>query len=126
MIVKGTYYLGKYNTNYKTTICKDSSLDLLTKECEKIDDIWEGYVGLPRIGELFAVLQPSKFSTVYTLTPNFNKTSLDTFYLSGSRDNNSLPTELLAVKPTIFLSSNVTITSGEGTEKEPYEIVLAE
>ena len=58
MLVKGTYYLGTVGSgvSYKNAICSVSNTTKTTKECSKLSgsSVWTGYVGLPRVGEMFS------------------------------------------------------------------------
>ena len=133
MMVDGTYYLGKYgySVNYKITICKDDNLNsVTTSNCTKYtnmdeDSTFTGKVGLLRVGEMFSSQEKTTNSSVayYLITPN----SIDsiTKILSASViDLTSINMNLVTVRPTIYLNSNVIITSGLGTNDSPYEITM--
>ena len=128
MMIKGTYYLGYYPAyvSYKNTICKTSNTKETTKECEKVDAIWEGYVGLSRAGELFSA-QPSdnsEYQDYYTITPG-NSNGFKRLYSYNHLGYATLSETIEnAARPTITLNKNVIITIGEGTIDSPYEIEL--
>ena len=122
MLVKGTYYLGIYDYHsYKTTICNEVS-DATTKACEKTSKVFKGYVGLPRVGEMFT---SSVFNTdddwedYWLITPyDSNDVLLNTgdgLYVSPLI---SAFGELYTARPTITLSSDVLITAGNGRSPE--------
>ena len=123
MMLKDVYYLGEVQYNdYKNTICKDSNTKENTKQCEKNDSIWEGYVGLSRMGEMFSnqLLDRKQSNYSWLLTPyDESKVYMLTDYSSAPE----YPfTNKYAASPTITLSNKVLITSGEGTYDSPYEI----
>ena len=125
MLVEGTYYLGEYpkNVSYKNTICSSYNTTETTKECSKTSSTWGGFVGLPRVGEMFsAILGNGSIDTIsmWLITPYWSS-SVCHVYL-GYIDSRSPSSFASSARPSINLSSNVVITSGEGTEQKPYEI----
>ncbi len=129
MMVKGTYYLGTVgsNTSYKNAICSVSNTTDTTKECSKTSSTWNnGYVGLPRVGEMFSAQLADKqngssVSAIWLITPYSSsqvRSVSSTGYLSyaspGSYSN--------GVRPSINLKSDILISSGEGTFEIPYDI----
>ncbi len=107
MMVEGTYYISKYvndehdkNYSYKRAICKDSNTKETTKNCEKTTEIWNGYVGLPIVGEVFA-----QSMVIYINNPNLvarHEGWYSIVYASFTYH-------------TITLSQDVIITGGDGT-----------
>ena len=65
-------------------------------------------------------------STFWTLTPG--SSSLVYWMTSGYINNyggvNSSPTLSMSVRPTLYLSSDIKITGGTGTQSDPYQISL--
>ena len=120
MLVEGTYYLDTDNDiGYKGTICSVVNSTISTKDCEKITNTWTGYVGVPRYGEIFAAHDNTN---VWLITPYFDKKS--TYVMrSGSvySGANGYP---CGVRPSLTLSSNVKITSGTGTEYNPFQVTI--
>ena len=131
MMVKGTYYLGTVayptssapSASYKSGICATASNTVPTSTCTKTTTRWTGYVGLPRMGEMFAInVDNIEFNSIYLITP---ETSSSIYYIDayGSMRTDSIDNDK-AARPTIHLSSNVKIIGGDGTEQSPYEISL--
>lgn len=138
-IVKDTYYvnsaqdyveLGSRIGSYKNTICKEQDTTETTKKCEKTDKIWTGYVGLPIIGELFAYPLGGNEIEDYamaTMTPfgNGDFPMVGAFSTSQNGVFQFAYSEKFAVKPSITLSEDVIIKSGDGkTPKTAFEIAL--
>ena len=120
MMVKSTYYLGNFNRNsYKTTICSSDDLNSPIKNCKKVSKTWNGYVGLLRIGELFA-RHGNKSYILWSISPESDK-KIYVIHSIATVDPYDV-SKLNCVKPVITLSSDVTITSGEGTYDSPFEI----
>ena len=139
-LVEDTYYVdspqnditeGSITGSYKNTICKEKNTSETTKDCEKTDKIWKGYVGLPIVGELFAYPLGGNDTHDY-------KTATMTPYGDGSWPMiGAFETETqgifqeeyqnyFAVKPTITLKEDVIIKSGDGkTPDTAFEIDLS-
>lgn len=109
LLVKGSVHLGQYtyNTNYQMSA-------LYQKEVEV-------YVGIPMIGELYN-------SNVNNLGSYWCSTvfSLDGYMVSVLNNSNSIDYQLTLnkanVRPTLFISSEAIIESGDGTLNSPYII----
>ncbi len=113
------WYLGTVGTygNYKLSKYQDtSSTNLSTKTAI-------AKIGLLRYGELMSgIFSSSNESTVqWTLTP-YEYSRIRTIYLASGSNNSS--TDSYALSPTMNLKSNVIITDGKGTKKEPFIIEL--
>lgn len=68
------------------------------------------------------IFSSSNESTVqWTLTP-YEYSRIRTIYLASGSNNSS--TDSYALSPTMNLKSNVIITDGKGTKKEPFIIEL--
>ena len=94
-----------------------------------VSNTWTGYVGLPRVGEMFA-----------NQTKDYDYNNAHHFYLitpygsSGKvgrkvQDNGILAsaasaTEPGAARPTIHLKDTIVIKSGSGTEFDPFIVGL--
>ena len=124
MLVKGTYYLGFYPkiNSYKNTICKQPETKESIKECEKVDTIWKGYVGLSRAGEIFCTQIIPATNSIYIISP-YSSTWIKQLYVHQHLGDAQISDTIEnAVRPTITLDKNVIITSGEGTYDSPFEI----
>ncbi len=132
-LVKGTYYLGLIQRettslkSYKNTICQESETNETTKSCPKTETIWNGYVGIPRIGEMFAyaiedTLNPQ---SMFLITPYDSGGYYIATCLIGGNVDVLFYNEVATVRPSINLNSNVRIASGDGTKQSPYEVKLA-
>ncbi len=133
-ITTGTYYLeqDKYES-YKNTICNVSNTSQTTKECVKTSNTWSGLVGLPRIGEMFSVqlvdLQDDNLTNIFwLLTPykpeSYSEEKIKAITLIGN-DSYYSPSSQYAIRPSIFLKSEVIITGGDGVSPETaYEVGL--
>ena len=126
MLDKGTYYIKDESAGfYKNSLCNTNYTTETTKSCTKTTSIWNsGYVGLPRLGEMFAAQQGKGYgssSTIWLITPSITYIVLVGNY--GSTDNYS-PSKTNGVRPSINLKSNVVITGGDGTKSNPFTIAL--
>ncbi len=126
-ITEGTYYLGKYGiVSYKNTICSEYDTSELTKSCTKTNSFWTGYVGLPRVGEMFSAKfgsESSKSNSMWLITPenaSINRFVQNFNYVGISSSSSSS----YGARPSINLKSEVEIAGGSGTQKDPYEIAL--
>ncbi len=122
MMVKGTYYLGPFNRNsYKMTICSSEDLNSPIKNCEKVSKTWTGYVGVLRVGELFAI--NTKSTRFWLISPESSRKVYDVSEI-GTLDPFDVST-LKVIRPVITLSSDVIITGGDGISPETaFEVSL--
>ena len=137
-LVSGTYYLGLDISNvrlgYKSAICSSITNEPIST-CEK-QTPWipsnsynngNAYVGLLRMGEMFATQQGTGYSSSTTMWL-ITRDSDDGYghryvFRVNSYGNVSIWMEsLAAVRPTYNLASTVQIRSGSGTELDPYEV----
>ncbi len=137
MLEKGKYYLGEYSDSghYKTTVCRIALSDITIRDCiEKnteenptvVENTWTGYVGLLRVGEMFASQFKDGYlssSSYWLITPN------DTVYIFSVYPRNWISEchHLMSdngARPTIHLKSNIVIKSGSGTKEEPFVVGL--
>ena len=135
LLDEGTYYLGEYGStgiSYKTTICKDSDLNLVkTKNCTKYTEndanrTYTGYVGLLRVGEMFSSQLKgalSSYPAMWLITPSSSAVN-NVDYDSRLSQTRLKWSNAYAVRPTVNLKSNIIITGGDGTEQNPFEIAL--
>ena len=128
MLDKGRYYIKETlpGSSYKNSLCNTNNTTETTKDCVKTTDIWNGYVGLSRYGEMFASQQDEGYnssSSIWLITPSasINVWSIHD-YGNGSSSNHS--SDVHAARPSIYLKSNVVITGGTGTKSNPFEIAL--
>ena len=133
MLDKGTYYIktNDFGISYKNSLCNTNNTTETTKSCVKTTSIWNtGYVGLPRLGEMFASQQglgQSSSSIIWLITPSTQYSS--SFGLLVGSDgsggfSNHISYAAVAARPSIFLKTNVVITGGSGTKSDPFEIAL--
>ena len=138
-LVQDTYYVapaqvkpedGSNIGSYKNTICKDINTTETTKDCEKTDKTWTGYVGLPIVGELFAYPLGGS-DTVDHLTATMTPYGNDSYpmigaFVPGSQGIDQYTHDkLFAVKPCITLKEEVIITGGDGkTPDTAFKIAL--
>ena len=130
MLVQGTYYLGQYGdyVSYKNTICSASNTTETTKECSKTSSIWNnGYVGLPRVGEMFSAQLGEGYSSssnIWLITP-YSSSYVRYVDNYGRLISNSPSSNAYRVRPSINLNSNVYITGGDGMSPDTaYEIAM--
>ncbi len=128
MLVQGTYYLGTVgsNTSYKNSICSVSNTTDTTKECNRLSgrSAWTGYVGLPRVGEMFSAQLgegSSSSSAMWLITPE-SSSDVRNVFNTGLLYLYSPSSTATGVRPSINLKSDILISSGEGTLEIPYEI----
>ena len=126
-----TWYLGAVGAsmNYKFAKYTDISSNILTT------NVTTSKVGLLRFGELMEG-QFERYSVrgensntgltteYWTLTP-YNTTRMNYVIYNGDADH-ELNSIYYAIKPSLNLKSNVTITSGTGTKEDPFIIALSE
>ena len=131
----GTYYLGSYHSgNYLQTLCKNDVDDI--DNCIKIDDnelLYQGMVGLLRVGEMFSAQQSfkehitssDKYLPMWLITPyKEGTTSVRKINNNGVLGSTSIHGNFNAVRPTIYLKANIKIASGEGTITNPYQLTI--
>ena len=113
-----TWYLGKFDSNYKYT--KYSNIENSTL----VTDITITKVGLLRVGELLN----GQFDTYQNSHNIWSLTPLSDTYVRRSGYNGDVyfckPNELVSIKPTMNLKSNVVITGGDGTKNNPFTVKL--
>ncbi len=122
-LVEGPFYYGKIgkSDSYKNGICKEENTTATTKDCEKTESVWNGYVGIPQIGEMFSLtagrytwlINPRGYDWCWS---SGDDGRLGNYYPNGHDERN--------IRPTMFLNSNIIITEGEGTLQKPYQIAL--
>ncbi len=132
-LVEGTYYLGLIQgtttsmRSYKNTICQEIETNETTKNCLKTEKIWNGYVGIPRIGEMFAYPIDGNIQNtpnMFLITPYSNDDYYIAAYVNGNIDV-LLYRTAATVRPSINLKSSVKITGGDGMSPDTaYEIGL--
>ena len=130
MIESGTYYIKTRkndvaNSSYKNSLCNTDNTTETTKNCTRTTTVWNGYVGLPRYGEMFASQQGSGSSSssyMWLLTPDSSYYVSDIFSVNVSSYNGY--TRTLAARPSMYLKSTVKITGGNGTKSNPFTISL--
>ena len=120
MLEKGTYYIKAMSSgSYKNSLCDTNNTTETTKNCVKTTDVWNGYVGLPRYGEMFT----SKFGTpIWLITPYSSSSSWEVNF--DGQASGSLSYNTTAARPSINLKSNIVITGGTGTKTNPFTISL--
>ena len=126
MLDKGKYYIKEMSSGfYKNSLCNTDNTTETTKDCVKTTSIWNtGYVGLPRLGEMFASQQGSGYSSssdIWLITP-YSFSVWCVYYYGLVRLSTSSYTS--AARPSINLKSNVVITGGSGTKSDPFTIAL--
>ena len=95
----------------------------LIKECEKTTSIWNGYVGLPRYGEMFSSQLGSGYSAsnmLWLITPY----GTGVFAVSDGGCSYYSLAYHYAVRPSINLKSEILIESGSGTKQDPFVVGL--
>ena len=128
MISEGKYYIKSMKSySYKSSLCDEDNTTETTNKCTKTTNTWSGYVGLPRYGEMFASQQDighDNSTDMWFMTPNSasgvwnaDKFNIGTLNGSDSKFKN-------AVRPSIYLKSNIVITGGDGTKSNPFTINL--
>ena len=115
-----TWYLGKVvdGTSYKLAKYTDTNMSSLTSSQTSAK------VGLLRIGELMSgQFDRSGNNTSYwTLTPYSSSRVRYVYYFGGASLN--YPSYADGVRPSMNLKSSVQITSGTGTESDPFVLTL--
>ncbi len=134
-LTTSTYYvntiigLDVFDRNYKNTICKDIDSIEPTKTCEKTENVFEGYVGLLRIGEMFVYPYDgdgANAQSMYILTSSDEGGYYPYMYVNYVYQFDSYGyTDPLAAKPVVTLKSDVYITKGDGkTPTTAYEVAV--
>ena len=127
MLESSTYYIKQVSlgTSYKNSLCNTNNTTETTKVCTKTTTIWEGLVGLPRYGEMFAGQQGNGYnssSNIWLITPYSSSYVWYVYYLGYGLNNN--PSDGNGARPSITLKSNIIITGGDGTKTNPFTIAL--
>ena len=121
MLVAGTYYSSiTIPGNYKEAICSTNDTSSPTKTCTKTNEIWQGYIGLPRYGEMFACPQVKTTEEVWTL--NTFGSFVWTITSTGGLGDLQGYEMTHAARPSMFLSPYVTIYGGTGLPDDPFTI----
>ena len=114
-----TWYIGTVGsrTSYKLAKYTDTNMSGYATSTD-------AKVGLLRMGELMAgQFDRNDNNTIYwTLTP-YSSSSVRSVNYNGNANNNT-PTNADGVRPAMNLKSNVQITSGTGTESDPFVLAL--
>ena len=122
-LVSTTWYRGDnfdYGDNYKDNL-------------ESTSNPYEGRVGLIRVGEMLSGQSETILSKNHTVSNNYN--NAQTYWTStpysasiawsviniGYATNNNV-SYTRGVRPVVMISSDVTITGGNGTPNSPYQI----
>ena len=128
MLDREIYYKKTMSSgSYKNSLCNTNNTTETAKNCTKTARVWNsGYVELPRYGEMFASQQGDGYnssSSIWLITPS---SFSYIWYVSsnGNIGNNVQCTNVMAIRPSIFLKSNVVITGGTGTKSNPFTIAL--
>ncbi len=119
-----TWYLGTiyYGVNYKLAKYQDATGSNLTTSTTTAK------IGLLRLGELMAgQFDILDNNTSYWLLTPFNPDTSTVYYIGydGASSYTRIPTSI-GSKPSMNLKSNVVITGGKGTKKEPFTLKLGE
>ena len=127
MLVEGTYFIKLFSGgNYKGTVCTTVSNTTTIKECEKTTSTWNGFVGLPRYGEMFASQTRDRTynnaQDMWLITP-YDSSHVWIINIGGNYqlapNNNTY-----GARPTIHLKDTVVIKSGKGTKEKPFVVGL--
>ena len=122
-LVSTTWYRGDnfdYGDNYKDNL-------------ESTSNPYEGRVGLIRVGEMLSGQSETILSKNHTVSNNYNNAQT---YWTSTPDSASFAwrvsirgdayrstvTNAYGVRPVVMISSDVTITGGNGTPNSPYQI----
>ncbi len=120
------WYLGDVNigTSYKKSICATVDDNISAGICERTTSV-AASIGLPRAGEMFTsqITRGTKavFWTLTKLYKEIRDVSANGYF------NASPATQGLGARPSMYLKSNVVISStntGDGTYEHPYDIEL--
>ena len=126
MLEEGTYYINTVTDgSYKNSLCNASNTTETTKGCTKTTNIWNGYVGLPRYGDMFASQHENDYNSkiyIWLITP-YSSSSVWTVNYNGFGKSVDFSVAYW-VRPSIYLKSNVVITGGDGTKSNPFTIAL--
>ena len=127
MLIQSNFYLNIVSSNagYKNSICSTNNSNETIKNCSKTTNVWTGYVGLPRYGEMFATQQVKGRSnaTQMWLTTPYSETGM--FYVLKTASASGLSfSSTASVRPSLYLKSTVKITGGDGTKSNPFTISL--
>ena len=137
MIVKSDWYLGKVGgkstSSYKNSLCKTQNTTETTALCERTDSVYNNYVGLGRVGEMFTsqISEFGKEINVWTITPYDTSKVRFVNYGGDASDNYLSYIYEDSARPSFYLKSNVKIGDvdgdgkvGTGLPNDPYEITM--
>ena len=134
ILEKGTYYLGYHTTgSYKTSVCSSVSSDVSVKQCIENGTVVtntssDDYVGLLRVGEMFASqfgTGYSSSSTMWLITP-YNSSSVRTVGYNGDLGITYPSINSGGARPSVNLKSEIVIKSGDGSKNNPFVVGLPE
>ena len=131
MLDKGTYYTEQASgsrASYKKSLCNTDNTIETTKDCVKTTSVWNGYVGLPRYGEMFASQQGEGYnssSNMWLISPHNVSYVWNILNNGMGSHSDTLPSNnTAAARPSLYLKSTVKITGGDGTKSNPFTISL--
>ena len=128
MLVEGVWYLGIYpnGVSYKNTICEESNTLQTIEKCKKTTSIFRGAIGLGRVGEIFTSQVGGGYNNstnLWTITP-FDDTRVLRVNNDGRLIYSNPSSDSHAIRPSMYLSSNVFITDGDGTKNNAFKISI--
>lgn len=108
--------------SYKNSLCNIDNTTETTKNCVKTINVWNGYVGLPRYGEMYSIVNNN--GNNWLINPVSSTTIM--CVSTNGLNLNSQPkySNSIYARPSIFLKSKVVITGGTGTLNDPFTIAL--
>ena len=119
------------SNSYKNTVCSTVSSSVSVRECIANGEVVSNksntdYVGLLRVGEMFASKNRSTYSSssnMWLITPysSYKVSYVDDYGRLGSDYAYTNPS---GARPTINLKSEIVIKSGSGTKQDPFVVGL--
>ncbi len=117
-----TWYLGNVAAGENYKLAKYAGINMATYTTST-----EAKIGLLRMGELMSgqFTYSENNTTYWLLTLNNTNICVRTVFLAGN-GSFDYTTKSFGIKPSLNLKSNVVITGGNGTLKNPFQIALAD
>ena len=138
------------NNDYYNNLTVTAQNQIVNHDFEILKPVgtWNGKIGLPTVydlsyatSKLYGCTHPSTSDYHYNSCDSYNWLHYNgtdwwtmsayshnsVYYANGTRDtytrlNYSYPTEELSVRPALYLSSDIKITGGDGSQNNPYTI----
>ena len=114
LLTEGPWYIGEmdFSSDYIAIFCSDCVVD--------------AKIGLPAVGEMLSgqFVSADVGKGYWTLTPYYKDQSMNIIYSHGIGSDSTPLTLSYYVRPSLYLKSDTKISSGQGTLKDPFILLV--